>query len=47
MRRQAQNLYYYGQAQPIQVLNPFAWQQFFNQLKKNKEKKDKERLKED
>ena len=47
MRRQAQNLYYYGQAQPIQVLNPFAWQQFFNQLKKNKEKKDKEKLKED
>lgn len=39
-RNEAYKNYYYGQAPPIQLLNPFAWAQFFKAWKDGLFKKD-------
>ena len=39
-------LYYFGQQQPFNIFNPFAWAQFIKSWKEGKFKKKEERLKE-
>lgn len=41
MRQMQDQLYYAGQAPPIQLLNPFAWAQFFKAWQEGKFKRDK------
>jgi hypothetical protein len=42
---QTSKLYYYGQQQPFNIFNPFAWGQFIKAWKDGKFKSQKERLK--
>jgi hypothetical protein len=42
---QTSKLYYFGQQQPISILNPFAWAKFIKAWKEGKFKSQKERLK--
>ncbi len=42
---QTSKLYYFGQQQPISILNPFAWAKFIKAWKEGKFRSQKERLK--
>jgi hypothetical protein len=42
---QASKLYYFGQQQPFNIFNPFAWAQFIKAWKEGKFKRKSERLK--
>ena len=42
---QTSKLYYFGQVQPFNILNPFAWAQFIKAWKDGKFKSQEERLK--
>ncbi|MCK9204591.1 MAG: carboxypeptidase-like regulatory domain-containing protein [Bacteroidales bacterium] len=42
---QTSKLYYFGQQQPFQIFNPFAWAQFIKAWKEGKFKSQQERLK--
>ncbi len=47
MQQRNSQLYWKGQTQPMQIFNVFAWQQFFDYLKKGKFKNKKNKTKED
>ena len=42
IQNQTSKLYYFGQTQPISILNPFAWAEFIKAWKSGKFKKQKE-----
>ena len=42
LRQQARNYYYYGQAPPMNIFSPTAWQQFFKSWKNGDYKKKKD-----
>jgi hypothetical protein len=46
MQQNYSQLYWKGQTQPMQIFNVFAWQQFFDYLKKGKFKRNKKEKKE-
>lgn len=47
IENQTSKLYYFGQQQPFNIFNPFAWAQFIKAWKEGKFKRQEERLKED
>lgn len=46
IENQTSKLYYFGQQQPFNIFNPFAWAQFIKAWKEGKFKRQEERLKE-